>query len=89
MEEQIKQFTVEEAGKKQGVIIAMTADEAKDKSYCEYLEAAQREKTADQLRKQPEKPAPTHSREDTSGALREFNEHKRWHAQNPGSKRYY
>lgn len=71
MEEQIKKITVEENGKKMDVIIAMTEEEAKDKSYVDYMELAQREKTSEQLRKKPARPESKISDSDRRGAIKE------------------
>lgn len=87
-EDQIKKITVEENNQKMDVIIAMTEEEAKDKSYVEYLESAQREKTADRLRKQIPKPPSKASKEDIAGALREAVEYKR-RIQSGGGRKYF
>ncbi len=88
VEDQVKKITVEENGKKMDVIIAVSEEEAKDKSYVEYLESAEREKTADQLRKQIPKPPPKASKEDIAGALREAVEYKN-RIQRGGGKKYF
>lgn len=88
VEDQVKKITVEENGKKMDVIIAVSEEEAKDKSYVEYLESAEREKTAGQLRKQIPKPPPKASKEDIAGALREAVEYKN-RIQHGGGKKYF
>lgn len=89
MEDLVKSFEVEADGKKQGVFIAMTPEEAKDKVFVAEIEAGAREKTADQLRHQPAKPEPKYGKEHAAGALKELQEHREWHKANPNSKRYY
>jgi hypothetical protein len=89
LDELVKSFTVKEGDKQQGVVIAMTPEEARDKSYVDYMELAQREKVSDALRKAPEKEAPKHSKAESVGALKEFNESKKWHEANPTSRKYY
>jgi hypothetical protein len=88
IEDQVKKFTVEENGKKVDVVIGMTEEEAKDKSYVDYLESGYTEKTKEQIRKQPPKPAPKASNEDIRGALREAIEYKR-RRQMGGGKKYF
>lgn len=81
---EINKFTVKEGNKEMLVVIPKTGD----KSYDDYLESSEREKTADQLRKRPDKPAPRASREEVSGALREYNEFKyRQRSEHP--KKYF
>ncbi len=64
-------FKVRHGDKEMTVIIPRTGD----KSYDEYIEEAEREKTADQLKKAPPKPKSTIPREQVAGALREFREY--------------
>ena len=89
MEETVKTIEVTENGKTMGVIMAMTPEEANDKVFVKEMEETQQAKTADRLRHTPDKPAPKYSKEQSQGALKEFNEHKQWHEQNPSSRKYY
>ena len=70
----IRRFTVRENNREQQVIIPETGD----KSYDDYLEQAEREKTTEQLRKAPPRPELTPSQKrDIGGAIKEFNEFKK------------
>jgi len=68
----INKFTVKEGNREMQVIIPKSGDS----SYDEYLEEAEREKTADELKKN-QKPEATMSKADVAGALREYAEFKR------------
>ncbi len=82
---EIKKVTVEESGKKVDILIPQDPD---DHSYNEYLEEAEIEKTKDQLKKRPDKPKSKHSKEDITGALKEYQEFvKRQRGEH--SKRYF
>lgn len=67
---EIKRYTVKEGDSEMEIIQPLTGD----KSYDEYLEEAEREKTADQLKKAPTKPKSIVPREQIAGSLREFRE---------------
>ena len=88
IEDQVKKITVEEDGKKMDVIIAMTEEESRDRSYVDYMELAQREKTADYLRKKPERPESKVSDEDRRGAIREAIAYKNRKQSGEGKKFY-
>jgi hypothetical protein len=66
----LNRFTVKSGDREMQVIIPRTGDA----SYDEYLEQAEREKTAEQLRKSPPKPQSTLSRKQIGEALNEFNQ---------------
>ncbi len=63
-------FKVRQGDREMTIIIPRTGD----KSYDEYLEEAEREKTEDQLKKKPPKPKSTIPRDQIAGSLREFRE---------------
>lgn len=63
-------FTVKEGDREMRVIIPGTGD----KSYDEYLEQAEREKTRDQLQKLPPKPVRKTSKKEVGEALKEYRE---------------
>ena len=65
---QINRFKVKEGDKEMEVLIPDTGD----RQYNEYLEEAQREITANQLRKKQDKPKPTASKSDVAEALKEY-----------------
>ena len=88
MEDTVKTIQVQENGQEMGVIMAMTQEEADDKSYVDYLTEAQTEKTKDYLRNKPKK-EPTVDSKEAGGALKEHNEYRQWHRENPGSRKYY
>jgi hypothetical protein len=72
----IRRFTVKENNQEQTVVIPETGD----KSYDDYLEEAEREKTSNELKKKPPRPEPTLSKKDIAGMLkehREFRERKK------------
>lgn len=72
----IRKIKVEVGDKSMEVLIP----ESGDKSYDDYLEEAEREKTAEQLRKQPPKPKSKVSKEDIASAIKErmeFDKRKR------------
>ena len=64
-------FTVRENNREVTVMIPGTGD----KSYDEYLEEAEREKTAEQLKKKSPRPVSTMDRKQVAGALKEFMEY--------------
>lgn len=64
----MKTITVKHENKEMTVIIPATGD----KSYDDYLEVAEREKTLNELKKRPDKPISKISKEDKSGVLKEF-----------------
>ena len=68
----MRRFTVKESDREREVLIVGTEKEMQDKSHMDYLEEAQREKTAKQLKKLPPKPKSTRSKKDISGALKEL-----------------
>ena len=79
---EIKTFKVKEGNREQTVIIPKTGD----KSYDDYLEEAEREKTSEQLKKN-QRPQSTVPREQVVGALREF--HNFIQRKKEGGKKYY
>ena len=64
---ELNQFTVKEGDREMDVVIPLTGDT----SYDRYLEEAEREKTADQLRKKPPRPVPADKKE-VAGILKEI-----------------
>jgi len=73
---EVREFTVKEGEHEMTVVIP----ESDDKSYDDYLEQAEREKTSAQLKKKPPKPTPKISDKDLSNIAREkleFRERKR------------
>jgi len=64
----VNKFVVREAGRERTVIIPATGDP----SYDAYLEEAEREKTAEQLRKLPPRPSATMSKEQVAGLLKDY-----------------
>ena len=83
----MRQFTVKESDREREVLIVGTEKEMKDKSYMDYLESAEREKTSDQLKKLPERPKSKKSKKEISGALKELSEFRR--RKREGTKKYY
>lgn len=65
---EFKKIEIKEGDKEMDVFIPQ---DPKDKSYNEYLEQAEVEKTKDQLRKRPPKPKSKVSKEEVSGELKE------------------
>jgi len=80
----VEQFTVRENGKEMIVVIP----KSDDSSYDRQLKEAQIEKTKEQLRKAPKKPAPKISVKERSEALREFNRFRK-RKQSEFPKRYF
>jgi len=72
----------------QEVLIACTVDEAKDKSYMDYLAEGTIYKTREQARNKPEKPRRTYSKEHVGGALKEFNDWKK-RSENGFKRKYF
>ena len=68
----VKKITVEEGDKKKDVYIAMTEEEANDRSYMEYLESAEREKTSNEMRKSKPRGVSNVPKEDVAGAMKEY-----------------
>jgi len=71
----IKKMSVEEGDKKQDVIIAMTPEEANDRSYVEYLKESTEEKTKDQLRKKPPRETSKLSGKEKVDAIKDIREY--------------
>jgi hypothetical protein len=88
IEDQVKKFTVEENGKKVDVVIGMTEEESKDKSYVDYLTEGYTEKTKEQLRKQPPRPESKVIDSDRRGAIKEAIEYRK-RVQSGGGKKYF
>ena len=65
---------IKEDGKEKEVCIAMTEDEANDRSYREYLSEAVEEKTRDELRKQTVREPNLEKREEIAEQIRWRNE---------------
>ena len=80
----VKKFIVREAGREREVIIAMTEDEAKDKSYLNYLEESIAYKTGEELRVLAPKPKPIYTLDHTRGLLREYGDFLR-----RGERKYF
>jgi len=70
--EPVKKITVTEGDKTQDVFIAG----ARDRQELEYLEVAEKEKTADELRKKEPKEKPKKSKEEVAERLKWFNKRK-------------
>ena len=83
----IEKIKVKEGDKEQDVIIAMTEDEANDRSYRDYLRLGAKERTQEQLRKKPARPESKVSMEDRSGILKDFNEFN--NRRKSGTKKFY
>lgn len=66
----VNMFKVKEGDRERTVIIPDTGDKAEN----EYLEEAEREKTAGELKKLPPRPQRKVSKEDVGGALKEYGE---------------
>lgn len=66
----VNMFTVKVGDRERTVVIPDTGDIEENK----YLEEAEREKTADELRKLPPRPARKVSRKEVGGALKEYRE---------------
>lgn len=69
---EIKKITVREGEHSMDVFIP----QSDDRSYNDYLEEAEREKTSDELRKKPPKPPQKISDKDMGAQLREYQEFK-------------
>jgi len=80
----VRNFTVKHEDKEMQVIIP----DSGDKSYDDYLESAEREKTLDQLKKSSPREKSKLSREDIRGNLKEFIEFKNRKKENV-NKKYY
>lgn len=80
----INKFVVKEGSREMTVVIPQSGD----KSYDDYLEEAEREKTAEQLKKKPPKPKATMSKEDVAGMLKEFKKHQLYKEQGFRGKYY-
>ncbi|MCW4051509.1 MAG: hypothetical protein NWE89_17445 [Candidatus Bathyarchaeota archaeon] len=81
---EIKQFRVKEGEHEMDVFIPQSGD----KSYDDYLEEAEREKTSDELRKKTPKPPQKISDKDMGAQLREYQEFKE-RKERGEIKRYY
>lgn len=73
----IETITVKANGQKQDVVIAMTQEEANDRSYREYVKEAQVEKTTDYLNKHPVKTPDPVKREELRESIKEQQEYNR------------
>jgi len=73
----VEKIVVTEGDKSQDVYIACTEEEAKDKSYMDYLKEGTEYKTKDQLKHKPEKEKPQYGKEHATGALKEYSDWKR------------
>jgi len=80
----MKEITIKHEDKEMTVLIP----QSKDKSYDDYLEVAEREKTLDELKKRPAKVKSKESKEDIAGALKEYTEFKN-RMKNGGIRKYY
>ena len=83
----VKKVIITEGGKSQEVIIAMTEEEAKDKSFVEYVELANREETKEKLRKTPVREAGKHSQDEVKEGLRELRDFR--YRKQAGTKKYW
>lgn len=72
----IDKITVEKDGKKQDVFIAMTPEEANDRSYRSYLKEAEAEKTAGQLAKKPAREESKLTKEEQVEAIKQMKEYR-------------
>lgn len=73
-------------GREQEYVIAMTEEEAKDRSYLEQLHEAQAEKTADWFKRHPVQEPKEGSREALGELMREMSEYKRRKQESPNRK---
>ncbi len=80
---EINQFSVKHEGKETIVIIPKTGD----RSYDEYLEVAEREKTLDELKKRKTEKR-THSEKEVSAALKELSDFRK-RKREGNIKKYY
>ena len=81
---------IEENGRTQRVVIAMTEKEAQDRSYKEYLEQSVTEKTREELKKQPEiKPRNPKKVDNLRQAMKEMQEYKERKQKHENTKRFY
>ena len=70
---EIKKITVKANDKEMDVFIPQSGD----KSYDDYLEEAETEKTENELRKKPPRPESKMSKQEIGGALKEYQEFKK------------
>jgi len=80
---ELNDFTVKEGDREMQVVIP----KSNDKVYDDYLELAEREKTADWLRKRPPKPEPKYSKKERAGIIREYSDFIK--RRNNGQKKYF
>jgi len=80
----IKKIIVTENNRQMEVFIPETGD----KKYDEAIEQAEREKTAEQLRKMPAKPKSNISNKDRAGAIKEYIEFRN-RQRRGATKKYY
>ncbi len=66
----VNMFTIKEGDRERIVVIPDTGDKQEN----EYLEVAEREKTANELRKLPPRPVRKTSKAEVGGALKEYRE---------------
>lgn len=83
----VKNIEVEGGGRKRSVFLCMTDDEAKDRSFVNEYESANRDKTVEQLNKLPPREKPEHSKKEVAGAIKEYIEYRDRHRE--GGKKYY
>lgn len=81
----IKTITVTEGERTMDVLIPQT----NDKEYNDYLEVAEKEKTADELRKQPPKEKSKLSKSEKVEAIKEINEKRKRKKYGSGNPKYY
>ncbi len=82
----INKFTVKEGNKSMEVFIPKTGDAVEDA----YMEAAEREKTSEELKKTPDKPRATaKDKENLAGVAKELLEWRERKRKGSGNKKYY
>ena len=84
----VKRVTIKEGDKSQDVYIAMTDEEANDRSYVDYLQEAQKEKVSNELRKSKPREVSKLPDDDKSGAIKEWIKHRDEKKKRSGPKYY-